>query len=136
MPVIFSYSDEGNYLKVDYIGRQTDEGILSAWKQFFDTVGEVRGVNVMTVLTDSDFSDVSMEALNQLNEMARAFHDKHQIQSIKVANVSSEKLAFGMARVYEGIATGSIELIRTFRSEEEALAWLTEPEDSELKTTP
>ena len=73
MPVIFSYSDEGNYLKVDYIGRQTDEGILSAWKQFFDTVGEVRGVNVMTVLTDSDFSDVSMEALNQLNEMAAPF---------------------------------------------------------------
>lgn len=126
MAIEFSYNFDDHYLLVKYIGKITDEMMLSSWKRFYDGIDKILGVNVLSDLSQADMSDVTISGIERLNDLNREFHAKHNIKSIKVANYALKDLSFGLARSYEGYGIGSVETIKSFKDINKATAWLKE----------
>lgn len=95
MTIEFRYNHSDQYLEVTYIGKMQPGEILAAWAGFFKTRYQGLGYNILSDISQADFSLVSMAELDDLSTFTAENHKKYGIDKIKVANDAPPVLRHG-----------------------------------------
>jgi hypothetical protein len=124
MPITFSINLNDGYLTAAYTGKISDEELLASWKNFFQGVEWIPGLNELADLSQADLTGITAGGLESLVSYAKRIYDKHNIRSVKVAIYAPKPLHFGLARMYEAITYNQPQSVEVFRSLQEAVSWI------------
>jgi len=126
MPISFSVKKDEGYLICTYTGKITDQILLDSWKKFYESNDWIPGFNEISDVSRAEGLDVTSNGLRKLAEYAKIMHQKHNVESIKVAIFAPEKIQYGLSRIYDAMTYNSPENIRVFDNFQEAEHWIKE----------
>jgi hypothetical protein len=128
VPIEFLFRPEFNLVICEHIGAVDDEEFFASYKSLYR---DDRFVQSMDHLVDLSRADSSLRSRQSLQSFAIFMKGKlpQTDKKPKIAIIAPKNVSFGLARMYESLADEVPWDFAVFRSSNDALAWLSLPEN-------
>jgi len=123
MALSFEYDPEARRLLVEVSGAVTVDDLREA-VSLAGKHAETQGLDAI-LFDQSRVTRVDLSP-DEIRAMAEVTRGLESVQGVRMANVAPEDVTFGMSRMYELVRADG-ENVRTFRSRDAALRWLSTP---------
>lgn len=125
MPIDITLRESGRYVTSAYRGRILDEEIIPAYEAFYASTAVRVDIPELVDLSAADLSALTREGLAAVVRWG----EQLMIRRGELGKKTAVYVPAGMARskvvIYEVLAQGSPEIVRTFTKLQPAIDWLT-----------
>ena len=124
MPILVETNHNESYYLAKWQGPITDDVLLKAYEDFFQSSEWVPGHDSLVDQSELDATELTVSGMQSLQNLVRRTFAPHNIHP-NIAVYAIDDLSYGLARMYS-VWVEQFELHTVFRSKDEALKWLKE----------
>ena len=124
MPIQFEINARASYFSAKYTGPITLDEIISAHEAFFQGGQWHPRLNALVDIAEADFLETSNDTIHAVAQFFENVLVSSHAAGIKTAIYAPSDFPYGLARVYEAMASLSPQTVEVFRKLDAAIKWL------------